>query len=109
MLKLMNTAMMPISGEYILTKITQNDFVFYLKNARIFESYIGYDTTAEFINRISGVTVTLNREQTTLKNGDEMLICKLKYRLPDPNQKGKYIPTNEDYEFFFCKYFDTQY
>lgn len=34
-----------------------------------------------------------------MQPGDEALIVKLKYRLQDPTQKGKFVPSDEDYEF----------
>jgi hypothetical protein len=107
--KLINSAMMPQEGSYRLTKITQEVFCRNLRRAAMnndLESFIGYPDTALFIERISEVTIHVNREQTTLVSGDTVLICKLKYRLPDPSIKGKFTPTDDDYEFFLCTYYN---
>jgi len=38
-----------------------------------------------------------------MQPGDEALIVKLKYRLQNPSQKGKFTPSDEDYEFGILK------
>ena len=106
-IRLMNSAMMPVEGKYTLYQTTQDQFVndlrFAAKNGKL-ESYIGYPDTALFIERISNVTIHVNREKTIVNDGDTLLICKLKYRVVDPNEKGKFTPTDDDYEFFICFY-----
>ena len=104
MLKLMNSAVMPHEGNYKMTQINLTQFVNELKAAPSFESYIGYPATARFIEAISEMKILLSREQTSLDNGDEMLIIKLKYRVQNPAEKGRFDPASDDYEFFHCHF-----
>jgi len=104
---LMNSAMMPQEGLYTIYRIPQEEFFNRLKKAYEednLHSYIGYSTNIDFIARHTGIVLPLSREQTTLQDGDTMLIMKLKYRLQDPSSKGKHIPSDDDYEFFIALY-----
>ena len=101
--KLMNSAMMPAEGTYQLWRVAREDFVNRLQS-RPFESYIGYPETANFLESVSGMRISVSREQTTLVDGDTLLIVKLKYRLQNPAQKKDWKPSAEDYEFFVCGY-----
>ncbi len=103
MYKLMNSAMMPAPGEYNLAQVTANEFCAILAAVK-FDSYIGYQDTADFIQRISGVRVAVCRDATVVADGDTMLIIKLKYRVQNPGDKSKFVPADSDYEFFICKY-----
>lgn len=107
MLKLMNSAMMPTEGRYTLKRITEGAFAEILKTAESFESSIGYQQTADYIEKISGVKVPVSRNPTTLADGDYMLIIKLAYRVADPATKGQ--PQPEDYEFFLASYAEWEY
>lgn len=104
MLKLMNSAMMPNVGTYKLKSITKDAFIAVLQSTTEIESSIGYQATADFISKISGVNIPVNRNQTIVENGDTLLICKLKYRVQNPSDKGVFVPTDDDYEFFICYY-----
>lgn len=99
---LMNSAMMPAEGVYILTRVSRERFVEAMRAG--FVSYIGYPDTAHFLERISGRSVPVNRSETLMFDGAIMLICKLKYRLTNPADKGRFTPSDADYEFFFCEY-----
>jgi hypothetical protein len=105
--KLMNSAMMPIEGRYSLYRASVDQFVYLLQNEP-FESYIGYQSTADFLKRLSGIDIPVNRDQTRVEDGDKLLIIRLKYRLADPADKRdkNRIPADEDYEFFICLYGD---
>jgi len=105
MIKLMNSAMMPVCGIYTLRQMSRNAFVTYLRDNE-FESYIGYPDTARLIEEISGVAIPVSRAQTTLEDGDVMLIAKLKYRVNNPHQKGRFTPSMDDFEFFHAMYND---
>ena len=97
---------MPTEGTYEIRKITQSQFVETLKrNKDEIDSSIGYQATAQYIKEISGVDVPINREMTTLKDGDRMLIIKLKYRVKNPKDKGKFKPNSKDFEYFACWYY----
>lgn len=101
--KLLNSAMMPGAGRYHMVELSKEEFVRQLQ-AGPFESFIGYPDTAAFLERISGVSVPVNRGQTALEDGDVMLIVRLKYRVTSPGDKGKFTPTDEDYEFYRAEY-----
>lgn len=109
MVKLMNSAVMPQEGSYVLDRITEAEFVRELAQAGpVFESYVGYEQTAQHIEQICRekghyVRVDVSRAQTKVQHGDCMLICKLRYRVADPSTKGQ--PQPEDWEYFRCVYF----
>ena len=105
MIHLMNSAMMPSDGHYFLYQISPRQFATAVANAHHeghLKSYIGYEQTASMISDLSGVPVEVNREQTVLETGDEMLIARLRYRVANPGTKGQPVP--EDFEFFRCLY-----
>lgn len=101
--RLMNSAMMPKTGSYRCMAIHKETFADLLKNYP-FESYIGYQDTADHIKSVSGVDIPLNRSQTTLEDGDCMIVCKLKYRVASPSDKGRFTPSDSDYEYFLIEY-----
>lgn len=106
---LMNSAMMPQPGQYQMRSISQEEFVAILQSADageggvVLKSSIGYPQNIPLIKKWSGVGVQLNRSQTTLQDGDAMLVMKLKYRVADPTTKGSAVPQDE-FEFCFCEY-----
>jgi hypothetical protein len=107
----MNSAMMPNEGNYFCKRIDEAQFALILwKNKDNFKSYLGYPENCEFVINLirychgSTLTIPISRDQTHLKSGDKMLVIKLKYRLPDPSAKGKFVPKAEDYEFFLVEY-----
>jgi len=104
--KLLNSAMMPVEGTYRLTRLTEEEFVKRLQ-AMPFQSFIGYRDTARFIEEISGLKIQISRDQTIVQDGDNLLICRLKYRLQNPSLKDKFQPSHEDFEFFLCHYEDN--
>lgn len=107
--KLMNSAMMPLAGIYNIQQISIEEFVSFLENE--FESYIGYPDTARMVEKIFAsrrpgrqIEVPVSREQTALEDGDMMLIIRLRYRVANPGQKGKFTPGEDDFDFFKCDY-----
>ena len=105
MLKLMNSAMMPVPGVYRIQKISPEQArEIVKKHHNIFESYVGYQDTAAYMSQVLGVDVPVNRAETVLADEDEILVCKLKYRVAKPSDKGKFTPSDEDYEWFWVKY-----
>lgn len=102
MMVLMNSAMMPQPGRYQIDQVEPEMFATLLRECE-FVSYIGYEQTAGFLSQLIGRQVTVNRCQTILNDGDILFICKLKYRLPDPSQKGSQI-NPENFEFFIATY-----
>lgn len=110
MIRLMNSAMMPFPGIYNLKKIDRFEFISILQTAyknNNFKSYIGYPANINFLQKITGIPIELNRGITDIENGDELLICKLKYRIADTKLKQHNLlqPIDDDYEFYHSTYF----
>jgi len=104
---LLNSAMMPDEGLYILRRVSRELFAELIADAYRqghLQSYIGYAETARHIENISGVPIEVNRSATQLPNQALIAICKLKYRVSDPTIKGQFRPGNEDYEYFVATY-----
>ena len=101
-MKLLNSAMMPQPGIYLNKRISKEVFIEHVRRGT--ESFVGYPDTAKFIEDLTGCEIPINREQTFLDAQDEMLIIKLKYRVQSPQEKGKFTPGIDDYEFFYCLY-----
>lgn len=99
---LFNAAVIPSPGKYEYIALSVERAVKWLKEGYDL-SFIGYPATADFIEKISGKRPELSREKFVLQPGDEALIVKLKYRLQNPSQKGKFTPSDEDYEFGILK------
>lgn len=104
---LMNAANMPQAGEYKIEEISKIDFFNKLASAQnqgCLISYIGYKSTVDFIYSRSGIRVSMSRDKTVLKNGDTLLIIKLKYRV-NPEKKRRNIRYSaDDYEYFLGSY-----
>ena len=103
--KLLNSAMMPQEGQYNIMSISQEIFCGYIRKAvekNILDSFIGYPQNVELIKKWSGVTVPLNRELTTLKDGDLLLIMRLNYR-PGAASKGQAVQQDQ-FSFFIASY-----
>jgi len=105
---LLNSAMMPAEGIYILKRISRDDFGRLVADAYQrgdLHSYVGYPETAQHIERVSGVPIQVNRAPTKLAADQAtILICKLAYRVADPGMKGKLQPTEDDYEYYVATY-----
>ena len=104
---LLNSAMMPDEGIYILRRISRDKFGQLVADAYQrgdLQSYVGYLETAQHIERVSGVPIQVNRAPTKLADQATILVCRLAYRVADPGMKGKLQPTDEDYEYFVAKY-----
>lgn len=103
MLKLVNSAMMPQTGSYNLVAISFEEFVERVR-AEDVESFIGYPDNIALLKAWTGIEFPLSREKTTLQDGDRMIIMRLKYRVQNPADKGKFMPEENDFEFFLCDY-----
>jgi len=104
MLRLMNSAMMPDEGTYKCHRIGKVAFINML-NSTEFESYIGYESTANMIKQMGCFKkINISREQTIVQDGDVLLIIKLKYRVGNPNDKRHLEPSEDDFEFFVIQY-----
>ena len=104
---LLNSAMMPDEGLYILRRVSREFFAELVADAHRrgkLRSYIGYPETAQHIEHIARVPIPVNRASTQLPEQAVIAICKLKYRVSDPGTKGKIQPGDEDYEYFIASY-----
>ena len=104
---LLNSAMMPDEGLYILRRVSREFFGELIANAHRrgeLQSFVGYPETAQHIEKISGVPISVNRSATQLPDQCLIAICKLKYRVADPGAKGKLQPEEDDYEYFIATY-----
>lgn len=104
--RLLNSAIMPAPGTYRLEPVTREAFAARVRHAAragTLVSYIGYEQTAAMISRLAGVSIAVTREATTVESGDELLICRLRYRVADVSTKGRPVDEN-DFEFFVCGY-----
>ena len=99
---LMNDAVIGVGadGNYSYRTIDQAEAIAWLRT-NDFKSTIGYADTANFIQSISGVFVSLSlsRETFAMVTGDDALVVRLRYQLQNPGDKGKFMPLPEDYDF----------
>ena len=101
---LLNSAVMPNEGVYILKKITPERAKEIITSNYEIESYIGYPDTARFMESILGITIPINRTKVILQNGDIAIVCRLKYRVKNPKDKGRFVPKPDDYEWYLETY-----
>jgi len=104
---LLNSAMMPDEGLYILRRVSREFFAELIADAYRqghLQSYIGYPETAQHIERISRVPIPVNRAATQLPDQALIAVCKLKYRVSDPAMKGQLQPNEDDYEYYVATY-----
>jgi len=109
---LLNSAVMPEEGLYILRRVSRELFAALVADAYGRDeliSYIGYPETAQHIERISRVPIKVDRSATQLPDLAVLAICKLKYRVADPSSKGQFRPSDEDYEYFVATYDRNHY
>lgn len=111
MVKLVNAAVMPHPGCYVMSRLSKDDFAQMLIEAfraRNLVSFIGYQSTADHIYRLTGVKIPISRAQTILQHNDVMLVCRLKYRLSDADAKREAKAqaqiSDEDFEYFIVTY-----
>ena len=104
---LLNSAMMPDEGLYILRRASREFFAELVADAHRrgdLKSYIGYPETAQHVQSISGVPIQVNRAATQLPDQALIAVCKLKYRVSDPAMKGQLQPNEDDYEYHVATY-----
>jgi hypothetical protein len=108
MIHVMNAAMMPTEGAYKLKRITGRTFLLAVETAYYegyLKSWLGYQQNADYIERKTGLRLPLTRKETKIKDGDRLLIMKLRYRV---NGAPKGAPVDEnDFEFFECEFSAT--
>jgi len=107
-LHLMNSAMMPTEGQYVIEKITPQIALMIFQGFTCWQSYIGYQNTSAYLEKILGVKIPLSREETHLENHDEVIVCKLRYRpgqvgmKADPKEQS--AVKDEDFELYHVTY-----
>ena len=102
---LMNAAMMPEDGTYTRREIGKADFVSIVRKANscgILKSYIGYHETARHINKITGVWIEVTRDDTKITKYDEVVVCKLKKRVPVKGEEQ--YPLGNDFQYLSVEY-----
>jgi len=101
-------------GTYRLSRLTAAEFGRLAGEALrrgTAESYIGYEATADVVERLSGYRPEVTRRSTHLEDGDIMLIIRLRQRVQEARAKAEVGREQNDpaaYEFFICEYEATR-
>lgn len=107
-LLIMNSAVVLADGVYVAKTLTVDEARAIvkeaIKNGKEILSFVGYFETAELMSELLDYPVVVNRAETEYRSGDMILVGKLKYRVKDPNNKGKIKPTADDMTFILMKY-----
>lgn len=112
MLKIMNSAMMPVDGVYVRRKIDKAEFRrIFEKHSYNYKSYIGYPNACKIASNLIGQNIALCRDETDIKTGDTILVLKLRYRVNPQEKSGpnarKHGESIEDYDFFQVDYYPS--
>jgi hypothetical protein len=92
---LINSAMIPHEGTWRYRLIDAGQAREWLQ--RPFESFVGYEQTASYLQQLAGVAVPMNRNKVEgLRPGDQALVCRLTYRV---GQGTKGQLQDEDWEY----------
>ena len=81
---LLNAAVMPHEGIFQLDKCPLDEFWHRLTRAHTsgeLRSFIGYQNTLDLIEHFTGIRLAVNVEQTTMTDGDEFLVRRLRRRV----------------------------
>ena len=112
MFHLMNSAMMPAAdGHYTSRAINLSEFVLLALEAHTrgeLTSTIGYPETADILSNLCGFEIPVNRDEAVIRDGDTLLIAKLKHRSIDPRSKGNVEPKVSDFQFRVVSYTPTE-
>lgn len=77
---LLNSAVLTDFGEYVYRQISVEEAKDFLKNG--FVSAVGHPGIAEFLTRLFGMQIPLNRIEIRMKPGDVAVVYKVAQRLP---------------------------
>ena len=110
---LLNAAVMPNEGVYVLEKISTDEFkasVIEADTAGNLKHYIGYESTLKLIEVWTGVHLgETTVAQTEFKNGDRFLVMRIWRRLNRDEKIRTMSPdaeiTVEDFEFYSGTYY----
>ena len=109
---LMSSASMPNDGYYVRDAIPIDHFIRIVRGAWLIgnlTSYVGYESTSSYVERITGAKAKKSRHKTTLlKNTTcQIAICKLRFRLSDKSEL--YEPHEDDFEYVRAMYNEYHY
>ncbi len=98
---ILNAAVIPGPGRYFYRIVSRREAVAWLaRNGARAVSYIGYTRTVEHVQELCGIRFPLSRERIAMKPGDEALVVRLSYRVPDPASKASNAPVpDENWEY----------
>jgi len=68
--------------------------IFNTFKTRGWTSYVGYESTAKYMEKVLGEYIPVNRDTAKLEPKDVILVCKLPYRV-NPNIRRTPIQTNK--------------
>jgi hypothetical protein len=100
---ILNSAVMPIDGNYNKKSISKNRFINLIKNANDIKSSIGYESVSEIIYNMTGIKIQVDRNITVIPEGYNVIGLTLDYRM-NPESKGVKNPTEDDYTYFMAYY-----
>lgn len=106
---LLNSAMMPTGcyGFYHYQPADEETLREFLEEGD-YQSFIGYEETARFIESVTGIKPPKNRLVCRLEPPAEIMVVRLKYRI-NPNDKGKTLePSKEDWEISKIFYYGKE-
>jgi hypothetical protein len=94
---LMNSAVIPEGcyGSYAYESATVDELKRIIRHA---ESRIGYDATADQIERWTGYRPEIRRDSCALAVGDVAYVVRLRYRIQDPREKHFQRPAEDQFE-----------
>jgi hypothetical protein len=93
----LNSAVITAPGVYAYRRLTVDQARAWLRQGPVV-SRVGYPETLAYLRDVLGVTLPLSREATAMAIGDEALVVRLRYRLPDAGLKGRAHPGAADWE-----------
>jgi hypothetical protein len=99
---LLNSAVITAAGTWTYEIIQEEDARVWLRRHAPdgLVSRIGYDATADRVAELAGIPSwrpTISREASVLEVGDEALVVRLPYRVPDPAAKATHAPQAWEY------------
>lgn len=95
---LLNSAVITGPGTYSYQVITVQEAKAWLQKGNCV-SAIGYEETADHIEKLCGIRPEVRRESIMMDVGDEALVVRLKKRLANPSLKGVFEAGPDDWEY----------
>lgn len=91
-LKLMDSLVITTPGVYTVKRIVAEDATRIVNRYENFESYIACQRIAEYMSKILGITVPVNKAEVQFENGDEILVCKFSSMVQNQSGNGNEVP-----------------